>query len=302
MAEKKGAKDYTDLSKSIVEKVGGETNIQSLTHCITRLRFILHDETLAKTEELKNTAGIVDVLKAGGQYQVVIGMHVGEVYNTVQKVLGKEEQSERGEIEELTNRKKGISLLMDTISGIFMPIMGGMMGTGILKGILVFLTTFGWLSDTSGTYLVLYAASDAFFYFLPLILSVTAAKKFGANQFLAMAVAGAFVYPNLVSLYKEGTSIAFLGVPVKLMDYGSSVIPAIITVYILSKVEKFLKKVMPENIKGIFVPLLSIVIMVPASLLIIGPVTSAIGNGVAIGYTFLYSLCPPVAGMILAAL
>lgn len=302
MSKKKVVKDYTSLVRAIVEKIGGQSNIQSVTHCVTRLRFVLIDEAKADTDGLKGMEGVIDVLKAGGQYQVVIGTHVTQVYGKLLQELGKADTGISDKKEEVEEQKKGISLLLDTISGIFLPIMGSMMGTGILKGLLVLLTATGLMAETSGTYQVLYAAADAFFYFLPLGLAITAAKKFETNQFLAMAIAGAFLYPNLVTLYNEGASIAFLGVPVKMINYGSSVIPAIISVYALSKLEKALKKLMPELIRGIFVPLLCLVIMVPASLVIIGPVTTALGNAVAAGYTFLYSLCPPIAGMILAAL
>ncbi|MNJ46048.1 PTS system beta-glucoside-specific EIIBCA component [compost metagenome] len=176
------------------------------------------------------------------------------------------------------------------------------MGTGILKGILVMCTEFGWMSPESGTYAVLYAAADAFFYFLPLILAVTSARRFGANQFVAMAVAGSFLYPNLVALYNAGTAITFVGIPVKMINYGSSVIPVIAAVYVLSKIEKFLNKIMPQLIKGIFVPVISIVVMVPLSLMAIGPLTSLLGDAVANGYTALYELMPAVAGLILAVL
>ncbi|WP_068503625.1 PTS transporter subunit EIIC [Paenibacillus kribbensis] len=300
MANQQNVRDYSNLAKTIIEKVGGEKNVQSLNHCMTRLRFVLKDESVAETEQLKQNEGVLDVLQSGGQYQVIIGTHVEHVFNAVEKIRGQSHNIE--EAGEEKNEKKGVSLLLDTISSIFLPLMAAMMGAGILKGILVMCTTLGWMSAESGTYAVLYAAADAFFYFLPLILAVTSARKFGANQFVSMAVAGAFLYPNLVSLHDAGTAISFLGIPVKLINYGSSVIPVIAAVYVLSKLEKFLNKIMPQLIKGIFVPVLCIVIMVPASLLAIGPLTSMLGDTVAAGYTALYQLMPPVAGLILGVL
>ncbi|WP_145048921.1 MULTISPECIES: PTS transporter subunit EIIC [Paenibacillus] len=309
MADKQNVRDYSTLAKTIYDGVGGEENIQSLTHCMTRLRFVLRDESVAETEKLKKTEGVLNVLQSGGQYQVIVGTHVEHVFNAVENVRGSKgeaaprqnENNEKSEQPE-QNEKKGLSLLLDTISSIFLPIMAGMMGAGILKGILVMCTTLGWMSAESGTYAVLYAAADAFFYFLPVILAVTSAKKFGANQSVALAIAGAFLYPNLVALQAAGSSISFIGIPVKLINYGSSVIPVIAAVYILSKLEKFLNKIMPQLVKGIFVPVLCIAIMVPASLIVIGPLTSLLGDSVAAGYTALYEFMPAVAGLILAVL
>lgn len=314
MAKQQNVRDYSNLAKTIIDKVGGEENVQSLNHCMTRLRFVLKDEGAADTEKLKQTEGVLDVLQASGQYQVIIGTHVEHVFNAVEQVRGqasnkKKDAGEGNQENSESNQKggqgeksekKGLSLVMDTISSIFLPIMAGMMGAGILKGMLVMFTTLGWMSTESGTYAVLYAGADAFFYFLPLVLAVTAARRFGANQFIAMAIAGAFLYPNLVSLFNAGTAISFVGIPVKLINYGSSVIPVIVAVYALAKLEKFLNKIMPQLIKGIFVPVLCIVIMVPASLMVIGPLTSMLGNGVAAGYTALYELMPAVAGLVLA--
>lgn len=304
MANKQNVRDYSNLAKTIIEKVGGEENVQSLQHCMTRLRFILKDEAVAETENLKKTEGVLDVLKSGGQYQVIIGPHVEHVYNAIEYVRTPQQvnQKEQDKETEAKNEKKGFALLLDTISAIFLPIMAGMMGTGILKGLLVMCTEFGWMSSEGGTYTVLYAAADAFFYFLPLALAVTSARRFGANQFIAMAIAGSFLYPNLVDLYNAGTAISFLNIPVKLINYGSSVIPVIVAVYVLSKLEKFLNKIMPQLIKGIFVPLLSIVIMVPLSLMAIGPLTTMLGDTVAVGYTALYGFMPPLAGFVLAIL
>ncbi|WNS41400.1 PTS transporter subunit EIIC [Paenibacillus sp. MMS20-IR301] len=308
MATKQNVRDYSALAGTIYEQVGGEGNIQSLTHCMTRLRFVLKDDAAAGTAQLKQTEGVLDVLQAGGQYQVIIGTHVEHVFKALEEVREQRQKQGAAKAEAQTEAgagasdKKGLSLLLDTISSIFLPIMAGMMGTGILKGLLVLFTTVGWMSAEGGTYAVLYAAADAFFYFLPLILAVTSARRFGANQFIAMAVAGAFLYPNLVALQTAGTAVSFIGIPVKLINYGSSVIPVIVAVYVLSKLEKLLNRLMPQIIKGIVVPLVCIVVMVPASLMVIGPLTGMLGDAVATGYTALYEFMPPVAGLILAVL
>lgn len=293
---------YIGLATSIIENIGGEENIQSVGHCITRLRFVLKDNKKANTEAIQKLEGVINVLQAGGQYQVVIGTHVPEVFKAIQSVRGLEDDAVVNIDASQETKKKGVSLILDTISSIFLPIASAMAAAGILKGLLVLFTALGWMSETSGTYAVLYAAGDAFFYFLPLALAITASRKFGANNFVALAVVGPLLYPNLVAMYNAGTEITFMGLPVQFMDYGTSVIPAIFAIYILSKLEKLLKRYIPEVVKGIFVPLLSLVIMVPITLILIGPLSGIIGNFVANGYTFLYDLFPPLAGLVLATL
>lgn len=294
------AKDYAKLAREVVSLVGGAENIQSLSHCITRLRFVLKDESRADTDAVNQTEGVLQVIRANGQYQVVIGTHVKDVYRSVidQKLVPAEGTESPGSQD---GEKKKVSVL-DVISGSFMPILGGMMATGILKGFLVMLTTLGVMSNTSDTYTVLYAAADAFFYFLPLALAITAARKFECNQFVAFAIIAALVYPNLVTAMGAEGGLHFLGLPVTNVSYSNSVIPALVSVWVLSKLEKFLNKIFPEIVQSIFVPLICLLIMFPVTLIAIGPVMTWAGELVAAGYMFLYGLCPPLAGMIIAGL
>lgn len=297
-------KDYSQLAKSIVENVGGAENVTTLNHCVTRLRFVIKDEEKINFEKLKQLEGVVNVIVSGGQHQVVIGTHVSEVYNSIGENTDVVINKQKSEVVNETNNKNNnvVANFMEIISGLFMPVIKALSAAGILKGILIALTTLKWLSPESGTYTILYSAADAFFYFLPVILAFTAATKFGADKFISVSIAGAMIYPNLITIFTAGKALDFIGIPVKLISYTSSVIPIIVTVYILSKLEKLLKKVIPSIVQGIFVPLLSLVIMVPSALIVIGPITSEIGNGIAAGYTFIYNLSPAIAGGVLAIL
>lgn len=291
------AKDYAKMACQIIEKVGGRDNIQTVTHCITRLRFVLKDESKADVDAVNQVEGVIKVLRSGGQFQVVIGTHVTDVFKVITDqnlapVVGSGAESEE---------KKKFSIL-DVIGSVFMPIMGGMMATGLLKGLLVMLTTLGVLSTESDVYTVLYAAGDAFLYFLPLALSVTAARKFGCNQFVAFAVVATLLYPNLTTAMAAEGGLSFFGLPVTNVTYSSSVIPPIIAVLILAQVEKLLNKLIPELVRSIFVPLLCLLIMVPLTLVVIGPAMIWIGEVVASVYLFVYGLNPAIAGTIMAFL
>lgn len=293
------AKDYSKLAQEIMEKIGGWDNIQSVSHCITRLRFVLKDESRANPENIEKIEGVLKVLQTNGQYQVVIGPQVTEVYQAV--ISQKQGQDGTSREPEPAANKKKVSVL-DAISGIFMPVMGGMMATGILKGLLIMFSVLGVLSTEGDLYTILYSAADAFFYFIPLALAVSAAHKFGCNQYLAFAVGAVLVYPNLVAAMGAEGGLHFLGIPVTNISYNNSVIPIIISIWLLSLLEKKLNQVIPKLVRSLFAPLICLLVMVPLTLLLIGPAMSWIGDVVAAGYTFLYRLNPPVAGMVMAGL
>lgn len=291
------AKDYAKMACQIIEKVGGRDNIQTVTHCITRLRFVLKDESKADVEAVNQVEGVIKVLRSGGQFQVVIGTHVTDVFKVITDqnlapVVGSDAASEE---------KKKFSVL-DVIGSVFMPAMGGMMATGLLKGLLVMLTTLGVLSTESDVYTVLYAAGDAFLYFLPLALSITAARKFGCNQFVAFAVVATLLYPNLATAMAAEGGLSFFGLPITNVTYSTSVIPPIVAVLVLAQLEKLLNKLIPELVRGIFVPLLCLLIMAPLTLVVIGPAMIWIGEVVASVYLFVYGLNPAIAGTIMAFL
>jgi len=292
------AKNYDQLAKDIIKNIGGKENVLSLVHCATRLRFKLKDKEKANKSALERLEGVITVVESAGQYQVVIGNSVGEVYNTIGNVTGVALNSNN---EEGSNDKNGfLSAAIDTISGIFTPILAAMCGAGILKGLLMLFTTMGWLVDSSGTYKILYAACDSVFYYLPIVLAFTSAKKFNANPFVAVAVAGALLYPSMTALFSAKESINFLGIPVVLISYPSTVIPIILAVYVLSRIEKLLNKTLPTVCKNFVTPTVCLAVIVPLTFLVIGPVGDTLGRWLAAGYTFLYNINPMIGGAIVA--
>jgi len=306
---------YEQLAKDILSNVGGKENVSSVVHCITRLRFKLKDESKANTEVLKNMDDVVTVMKSGGQYQVVIGNHVPDVYKAVVAEGGFQGQSP---VEEKEEGPKGslLSRFIDIVSSIFTPVLGVLAASGMIKGFNALFVALGWLTNTSGTYQILNATGDALFYFLPIFLGYTAIKKFGGTPFIGMAIGSALVYPTLSGLtageplytvfagtiFESPIFITFLGIPVILMSYSSSVIPIILATYFAAKVEKWLKSVIPDVIKLFVVPLLTLLIVVPVTFLLIGPVATWASNLLGQGTLFLYNLSPVIAGIILGGL
>lgn len=281
-------KNYEDLAKKIVKEIGGEENIQSLTHCITRLRFKLKDESKANDEVLKNTAGIVTVMRSGGQYQVVIGNQVPEVYAQVMKLTHLEEKGQS----EVQEKKKGKILdnALDVVSGIFQPILGIMAACGMVKGLNALFVAMGLYSSQCGAYLIFNGIGDGLFTFLPLFLGYTSAKKFGLKPMVGLVAGAIMCYPGLQAsslsaemepLYSifTGTSFEskiymdFFGIPIIAMNYMSTVIPIIFVVYFASKCEKFFNKFVPDLVKFFFVPMLTLLVALPVGFMLIGPVT-----------------------------
>ncbi|WP_210140119.1 beta-glucoside-specific PTS transporter subunit IIABC [Staphylococcus sp. GDY8P45P] len=306
---------YENLAQEIVGKVGGEENINSLTHCITRLRFKLKDESKADTEFLKNHDEIVTVMQSSGQYQVVIGNHVPDVYDAITKVThldsASDDQSQEKGSGNILNR------FIDLISGIFQPILGILAAAGMIKGFAALFLALGWLTESSGTYQILFALGGALFYFFPVFLGFTAAKKFGSNHFIGMAIGAAIVYPTLVSAMEFGakgahtlfggtifeveSNLSFLGIPVISMNYTSSVIPIIVAIYFASILERKLKRIIPDVVKTFFVPFFTLLIIVPITFIVIGTISSWVANWIGSGAINIYGLSPILAGLLLGA-
>lgn len=299
------AKDFNQLAKDIVTNVGGEENVISLTHCITRLRFKLKDESRADKEALTALKGVIKVLQSGGQYQVVIGNDVTDVYDAVlnnSSIQGAAEAEGAAQPEESGEKKGFGAVFVDVVSSIFMPFMGAFTGCGLLKGLLVLLTTTGILSADSSTYTFLYAAGDSIFYFMPVFLGYTAGKKFGAKPFMSMVIACTMVYPTISTLYSTGDPADFLGIPVQLISYTSSVLPIIVACFFQAKFEKLCDKLIPKLLRGIFTPLLVLLVVIPVSFIVIGPVTGVIGNVMASVMQTILNVVPAVGGFAFAAL
>lgn len=278
------------LAADIIRHVGGKDNVKSVFHCATRLRFKLKDEQKANPEALKNHDGVITVVQSGGQFQVVIGNNVPYIYQDVVEAGGFQTSSNDD-----TEKTGVFNRLIDVIAGIFTPILGPMAGSGLLKGLLAILVALGLLTQDMGTYIVLNAAADALFYFLPVILGHSAAKKFGGNPYIGMIIGGALVYPAIVAMQGAGESLTFLTVPVVLMSYASSVIPIILAAYVSSKVETFFNKHTHEAVRNFTTPMMALLIVVPLTFLVIGPVATYASQGLAGGYSFLYELSPVVA-------
>lgn len=303
---------YEKLAKEILENVGGKENINSLTHCITRLRFRLKDESKANDEALKNNPGVVTVMKSAGQYQVVIGNHVPAVFEDVCAIAGINNDAPAAEDE----APKGVlDTLIDIISGCFQPILGPLFAAGIIKGLnalLVFLLGAGF--SASGTYLVLNAIGDSIFYFLPIILGYTAAKKFNVNVVVGMIIGASLCYPTIQTdtLSAAGKAIGtlpmigayytkFLGIPFISGNYTSTVVPVICIVALAAQIQKIAKKYVPEMLQNFFVPFFVLIISLPIGLLVIGPVVGLLTQVLSNFFAALYKLSPVVTALVVGA-
>lgn len=287
-------KDYSLLAKTIIDNVGGESNVNSLIHCATRLRFNLKDESIANTDKLKKTSGVIDIIQSGGQYQVVVGPDVSNVFSAINS------QANFSSGEQVVSKKddgKGkVAKVLDTIAGMFVPIVPVMAGSGMIKVIASLSTMFGWLTPQDTTYQFLSIFGDTVFYFLPVILAASAAKKFNTNQYLAMTVGAALISPvfvNMVTAAREaGTGISLLGMPVTLASYSSSVIPIILAVWFLSCVEPLANKYTPAVIRIFGAPMLTLLIVLPVTFLVIGPIGTWLGDGLNSLVSFMNSTVP----------
>lgn len=256
----------SELAKRIIEYVGGKENVSGLTHCVTRLRFVLKDETKANKKELEQL-DIMQVIQSGGQYQVVIGTHVNDVYQEAIKYLGDLEESKP---EQEVEKRTLLDRVFNIISGSFTPLIPAILGSGMLKALMQILVTAGVLSASSGTYAILSSASNAVFYFLPIILGVTFGSKMKVNPYISAVIGGALLEPSYTSLIAEGRT-DFFHIPVLLMNYSSTVFPVILAVCLYVLVDKLLNKIIPKVFKVLLVPMLSLMIVVPITMIVFGP-------------------------------
>ena len=293
--------DYSSLAKQLISEVGGKENIRNVTHCMTRLRFVLKDDKVPNTKNVKQIPGVLGVTISGGQYQVIIGTEVSKAYDKVCEILGIQEQQTPEEIID-DNEKAGLfNRFFKLISGIIFPVMGVMAAVGIMKGLLAGLTSFNLLSTENGTYQILYAFADGFFYFLPIILGFSAAVKFKSNPYIGATIGAALVYPNIVTLYNEGTNITFMKIPVVLTSYGNSVFPIIAAVALAAYVERRVKKVVPSSVQLFLTPFITLSITVPLTFLVIGPIMTYISDILASSTQAIYGFSPIITGIILGA-
>ncbi|MBW7982543.1 beta-glucoside-specific PTS transporter subunit IIABC [Enterobacillus tribolii] len=328
--------DYAQSAKEIVQLIGGDDNVINLTHCATRLRFILKDNSKVNKTTLSRVKGVITVLEAGGQLQVVIGNHVADAYREVMKLIHLDENATAGSV-----NKVGIfSRLIDIISSIFAPFLYPLAACGVLQGIISFLAAIEVMDPASGAYRILNFVSWTGFTFLPVMVAFTAAKKFNVNPFSAVISACALVCPDYMNmltankiitvnsadpamqaLMKEAVnnpeiaqvltrvvgiplnapSLDFFGLPVEYLSYTAAVIPIILMVWVMSYVQRFFERILPMVIRNLFTPMFCIAIMVPATLLAFGPIGNAIGGAIGGVYSYLYHLSPSIAGFVVGA-
>ena len=289
--------DNHKIALQILDGVGGKENVSGLTHCFTRLRFVLKDESKASTDKVSSIEGVIQVVEGSGQFQVVLGNKVEAIYDEIMPLLGTTE-TENDE----QDKKVGIGTkILNVVTAIFTPTIPAIAASGMLKGILAVAALIGlnvYHVDikTFNTYIILNAASDALFYFMPVILARSAAKVFKTNEYIAMTLGATLCYPTLVELMTGNKAVTLFGIGITKANYVSSVVPIIIAVFVLAYVEKFVKKIMPDVLKIIMVPTLSLLIMVPATLMIFGPIGIYIGNAVNWAYHYIMNLSPILLG------
>lgn len=304
---------YDDLASQIVELVGGKSNVKCVAHCITRVRFKLKDESKANDEAISQLPNVIKVMRANGQYQVVVGNIVEDVYDAVLKAGGFSDGGAVDADDDEAAPKSATDVIIDLISGIFAPMLGTFAAAGIMKGLLALATFLVPSFANDGAYTLLYTVADGMFYFLPVVLGYTAAKKFKMSEFNGMAIAFALVYPTMVALTSgevvgsvelgfAGTFswyTTFLGLPLIMpaSGYTSSVIPILLMVWFGSTLEHWVKKWMPASMKMFFTPLIVVSVTVTLGYLVIGPIATLITNLLGEFFALLFGL--PMIGSLL---
>lgn len=290
---------YTKLADEILAAVGGKENVKALIHCATRLRFTLIDEDKADEAVIKNIQGVWGCAKKIGQLQVIIGNTVPEVYAEVCARGGITAQAAVADDAAAAEDTKKVGIgnkIMDYLVSSFAPTIAALSGAGLLKGILMLASQYGWIATDSGFYTIMNAAGDAVFYFLPFMLAYGAAKKLNTDIIMAMTLAGLLVYPTILNA--AGTATTFLGIPVTLVKYSSSVLPILMSVAVLQYVHKFFTKVIPDFLRIVVVPMLDLLVMAPITIVVLGPIGYYFGIYVGAAIKALFDFSPTLAGII----
>ena len=301
------ATKFDQLADDVLRGVGGEQNVESVTHCATRLRFQLKDRQKADKAAVENTKGVITVVEAGGQFQVVIGNAVANVYEAI---VGRYAVSAAG-----TAKGGFLGRAIDLITSIFTPFLWVLAGSGLMKALLATVVRFSPEFASTTTYAIWFAAADAIFQFLPILLAITAAKKFKANVYTAVAIAAAMIYSATIAVVPtdagsvtlqtfagSGGEVTFFGIPVVMISYLSAVIPTIIAIYAQAKLEQLLARVLPESIKNFVTPMVVLALIVPLTFLLIGPVSDAVGTAMSDAVNWVWNLSPLVGGAIMGGL
>ncbi len=289
--------DFKDLAGRILTEVGGKDNVSSAAHCITRLRLKIKDMDKVNKPAIEAMEGVITVVEAGGQFQVVIGDDVPIVYGHFTDLAGISASAPVDAEEEKGNL---FNQFINMIAKIFSPILWTLAGTGLIKALLALLTTFELLDPAGQNYTIINAAGDSTFNFLPIMLAVTSARFFKANQFTSIAIAGALVYPSIIAL-NDGQAVHFLGIPIIMMSYVSSVVPIIFAVWMQSHMERWLSK-LPGMIRNFTIPLVTVLVMVPLVLIVVGPITMTLSGWISDGINALFHFAPWLGGAAMGAL
>ena len=290
---------FENEAKEIVGLVGGEANVVSLVHCATRLRFELKDGSKFQKEKLEKLSYVLKVLVSGGQYQVVIGPNVDAYYDAIFAVT--KIQGGNNTTLQSTEKVKLSDKILKVISGAFSPVIPLMAGSGMIKALLTLFTTIGVMSDSSSTYLILSAAGNACFYFMPVFLGITISKQLKANAFVGGAIGAALLEPNFTGLLSAEGAVNFLGIPVTPIDYQATIFPIFIAILVYAYLDKSLRKVTPQSLQCFLVPMVCLMIMVPFTVILFGPVGTTIGNYVSSFVMWLFSISGTLAGIVLGA-
>ncbi|MCF0135841.1 MAG: PTS transporter subunit EIIC [Lachnospiraceae bacterium] len=294
-----------ELALAIVEKVGGKENIASLTHCATRLRFKLVDMDKASKEEAGKIKGVASAIVSGGQFQVIIGNEVNDVFEAIQANTGIQGSALNVvEKDDLKVKSKGMDVVIDLVTSIFTPILPVLIGAGMIRALLMLCTQFGWMQATDGTYIVINEIYNAVYSFLPVYLAYCSAKRFNCNPMIAVAVALTMVSSTVLGGIKGENGLLLLGMKLSApaQGYGSGIIPIIVTIWFMSYVEKLCTKFIHPVARNILTPLLSLIITVPVMFLVFGPIFSTLQSWLGDGYTALYNFSPIVTGLIMGGL
>lgn len=281
--------NWNDLAQNILDNVGGTSNVKNATHCATRLRLTLYDDSKADKDKIDKLSGVLGVVNQGGQLQVIIGNDIPKAYDAfmnVYKIGGVvlEDESKTTE-KETEKKKKPLSAALDIIAGIFIPVIPVMAGSGVLKALLSVIAMLGWISTTSQTYQILNFVSNTVFYFLPVILAHSASVKFKTNPYISMVLGVMLIDPNFVQMIaqaaKSHSTIKLFGLPVTQTNYGSSVVPILLVIWVLSYIEPLINKIVPKVVRIIIAPLLILLVMTPLTFIVIAPIGAWLGDGLA---------------------
>ena len=303
--------DYKQIAQNILDAVGGAENVQDATHCMTRLRLVLRDPSKASKETVEKLEGVIQVVEAGGQFQVVLGGKVNKIYDEflpLVNVAGGEEMAITGD------KGSFVNTVLQTISKIFTPIVPAIAASGLIKGLLSAASRLGWVDPAGSTYIILFAASNIIFYFIPIFLAYTTTKALKCSEIIAMVLGAFLCYPQIDALVQDvATASNIFGLPVvktaftigestRVFSYTESVIPIVLSVFVLSYLEKFLKKYIPEILQIILVPGLCLIIMLPVMLTVVGPLGAYIGYGMQWLYSSLMGISPLLGGAVVGGL